>query len=37
MSTIHVANHVLWGVWQVDTPRPVAHGAVDHQGAPTED
>ena len=28
VETVKVANRILWGVWQVDRPRPVGHGAV---------
>jgi hypothetical protein len=27
METRLVANRILWGVWQVDRPRPVGRGA----------
>lgn len=36
MTTKRVVNRVLWGVWQVDQPRPVAHGAGNHRETPTE-
>jgi hypothetical protein len=28
METTRVANRILWGVWQVDRPRPVGRGAT---------
>lgn len=33
METRLVANRILWGVWQVDRPRPVGRGAIDHAPA----
>lgn len=29
METRLVANRILWGVWQVDRPRPVGRGACN--------
>ena len=36
MSTKYLVNRVLWGVWQVDQPRPETHGAFDHRDAPND-